>query len=225
MALSITHFPRKRTTYAVFYGCSTAAMREISGRMANAEDSLSHPLILVGIFAEIERKRQISLVIKGLEALLRTVASLSVRGAEWTNVAPREDEAEHAIDPWLEIHYLKNGLENWKEQLRKMVMHADELAGDRDPDYGLMMVDQSDPRSVHEREYREMVRKAGKRINERLQEIICDYDEKIRECVMIMDGMTLATQLVSASRSFYSMLRDRLTGHRLTQKRTWILPS
>ena len=169
-------------------------MSEISGRLENAEDSICHPLLLVGIFAELERTRQISLVIKGLEGLLKTVSSLSRHGTEWEDIAGDGDDA---IDPWLLIHYLKNGLENWKEQLKKMVAHVEELSDIADPDFGQATDDNNDPVKAAENAYRDKIRKTGKRIGERLAEIVCNYDEKIRECTMIMDGMTLATQLVS----------------------------
>lgn len=163
-------------------------MEEISGRLGSAEDSLCHPLLLVGVFCEIERKRQIRLVTRGLEDLLKTVSSLSRHGTQWETIEPGEDESRHAIDPWLEIHYLKNGLDNWKEQLMKMVDHAEELSTRWNVQPGLV--------HGHDGEFNFKARDSGVRIQERLREIICDYDEKIRECEMIMEGMTLATSLV-----------------------------
>jgi hypothetical protein len=37
---------------------------------------------------------------------------------------------------------------------------------------------------------------AGRRIKKRLREILSDYDQKIHECTMVLDGMSLSTQLV-----------------------------
>ena len=38
---------------------------------------------------------------------------------------------------------------------------------------------------------------SGRRIRQRLLDIQAEYDDKIRECRMIIDGMVLAAQLVS----------------------------
>lgn len=168
-------------------------MTEISGRLGNADGTLRHPLLLVGIFAEIERKRHLRLVKNGLEDLLKTVSSLSRHGAEWKTIAPQEDESRHAIDPWLEIHYIKNGLENWRNQLLKMIEHVDELPTRSDLYPSIDFTEKAEEPDV--------------RIQERLREIVCDYDEKIRECEMIMEGMTLATSLV---RLLISGLHDPL---------------
>lgn len=46
---------------------------------------------------------------------------------------------------------------------------------------------------------KEQMRKAGYKIKIRVQEIIDEYDEKIRDCTMRVDGMAMATQWVRPS--------------------------
>lgn len=91
---------------------------------------------------------------------------------------------------WLEISHLRNGLGNWQCQLRNMMDHVEELettefASDKPSNYANF----------------QQFREVGVRIRERLQELVDEYDEYIRECTIIMEGLTLATQLVRQERN------------------------
>lgn len=181
----MTYFIQSNTTHAIAFGCSKKVMREFNGRLANAEGALLHPLLLVGIFAEIERKRHFAMVEIRLERLLKLVSLLS-NYTSYQQASPEAQEEErHPVDPWLETHHIKTGLENWKSQLRKMTQHVEELPGKC--------------WRYHEMEFHNKGEEAGQRIKERLEQIMIDYDEKIRACEMIMEGTTLATSLVLAS--------------------------
>jgi hypothetical protein len=229
----MTYFPQTGFTYAVLYGCDEVMAADVKGRLTNSEDAISHPLLLPGILAEFERKRQIELVTRRIAELLQTTSRLSDKHTAWeavSGVGPNR-----AINPWMDTHYLKNGLENWKEQLLKLVSHVDELSemfwtAAPVPAEGQVVDGQvvtlEEVRRQTEEEYRKSAqRQTGLRIKERLQEIICDYNEQIRKCVLIMEGMTLATQLVSKLSS------GRLLSHgggvadeqsyRHTRKQTW----
>lgn len=158
-------------------------MDEIYRRVSKATAAtLYHPMLLVGVFAELERKRQLESVRKQLELLVTRVSALGRHDADWGAGGGHEALISDAIDPWLKVNYLKNGLEDWTEQMDKMVAHVRELGSEdspQPPDIG----------------HREMIREEGLRIEDRLQEIMGDYRQKIRECTMISDGMTLATEL------------------------------
>ncbi|KAH7136283.1 hypothetical protein EDB81DRAFT_902039, partial [Dactylonectria macrodidyma] len=91
---------------------------------------------------------------------------------------------------WLEVSRLRLGLGNWQRQLNKMIDHIEELDtaefdSDKVPRSGVMQDDMK----------RQQFRESGIRIKERLQELVDEYDEYIRECSHILDGMSLATQL------------------------------
>ncbi|KAI1748404.1 hypothetical protein F4782DRAFT_517582 [Xylaria castorea] len=191
LALSMTYFTLRKVTYGVLYGCDAEMKKAILARLHNSEDAACHPLLLIGIFTELERKRQLSLVRNGLDDLHNTILNLSRPAGDWGKVeGDAEPSTTHTIDPWLEIHNLKNSLESWKEQLAKIVAHIDELS---ETGFNFVPSDSDDERAEKCR-----ARDAGERIRERILEIVCDYDAKIRECVMIMEGMNLATQLTHA---------------------------
>ncbi|KAI0183768.1 hypothetical protein EV127DRAFT_506397 [Xylaria flabelliformis] len=191
LALSMTYFPLRRVTYGVLYGCDAEIKEAILARLHNSEDAACHPLLLIGIFTELERKRQLNLVRDGLDALHSTILNLSRPAGDVGSMGvDRELSGTHAIDPWLDIHHLKNSLESWKEQLAKIAEHIDELS----ENWFNFLPSDSDNEGAEKCQVREV----GKRIKERILEIVCDYDAKIRECVMIMEGMNLATQLAHA---------------------------
>ncbi|TFB06272.1 hypothetical protein CCMA1212_001486 [Trichoderma ghanense] len=99
-----------------------------------------------------------------------------------------EEEEETCAMLWIKISHLKNGLENWKTQLRKMVEHTREL---EDMKFGInpdMQTDGWIPR-------RNAFKECGTRLRERLQDLMDEYDDFIRDCDHIMAGMSLATQL------------------------------
>lgn len=83
------------------------------------------------------------------------------------------------VDPWLRIYSIRNGLECWVQIVHKMVAHIDELA-----------------MPPCETNRRDEFSSAGSRIKDRLGEIHLEYLELIRECNMIIDGMTLSTNMV-----------------------------
>jgi hypothetical protein len=101
-----------------------------------------------------------------------------------------EEEEETCAMLWIKISHLKNGLENWKTQLRKMVEHTREL---EDTDFGIRCDVQTDAWIWR----RDALRECGTRLRERLQDLMDEYDDFIRECDHIMAGMSLATQLVT----------------------------
>lgn len=101
-----------------------------------------------------------------------------------------EEEEETCAMLWIKISHLKNGLENWKTQLRKMVEHTREL---EETDFGMSYDMQTEAWAGR----RDALKECGKRLRERLQDLMDEYDDFIRECDHILAGMSLATQLVT----------------------------
>lgn len=198
--MSMTWFPQRNFWYAIFYGCDTSTELEISGRLRYSGDAICHPLLMPGIFAELERKRQIKMVKQGSLKLVETVATLhenhhTSSDAERLHQKPHDSHdpgpdltANKEVDPWLDIFHKKNGLQNWKDELEKMVAHADEL------NTNFFSYDINQTSEVNE--FRKLMRETGNRIKERLQDIIREYDQRMRDCERNLQGMILANQLV-----------------------------
>lgn len=174
----MTYFVESRTTNAILFGCDNEIMEKVKWRLRNAEQNVCHPLLLVGIFAELERARQLALVNRNFDKLLDIASRLS----------QNEKVIDTSIDPWLDIYYLKIALQSWKKQLQKVVDHVEELSA--------MWCERTGHNEETSGTFQSKAQDAGIRIKERLLEIMDDYDEKISECEMITEGMTLANSLV-----------------------------
>ncbi|KAI1179651.1 hypothetical protein F4777DRAFT_600438 [Nemania sp. FL0916] len=61
-AFASTHFESQRFTYAIMVGCSVAQIDKVRKLLSSFEDSSKHPLLMLGIFAELELRRLEELV-------------------------------------------------------------------------------------------------------------------------------------------------------------------
>lgn len=105
--------------------------------------------------------------------------------------APQATAEEPSIHVFIKISYLRNGLGEWRTQLLKMIEHVDEL---QRIDFGLDKSNSADGRMDAKIS---ALTRSGLRIRGRLQELVDEFEGFIRTCTHVMEGMTLATQLVS----------------------------
>lgn len=217
MGLSVTHSLGNMSTHAVVYGCCEKARKKFVDRLENSHFPAYHPLLLPTVFAEYERQRHIDLVWPLAEKLVCRVGALDIEDhqpAEPGDVLGGEDEPDAYVQQWLQISWLKNGLENWRHELDKMIAHSDELRETKlycrrpSKDTGgstestpinasfsddAFQVESHDYHSQYEAHKLEDV---GRRIHQRLLELRGEYDENIRVCATVIEGMALAAQLV-----------------------------
>ncbi len=99
---------------------------------------------------------------------------------------------------WAELSELRDGMKSFRRQMEKMVEHVDELETTLfAPNQGGDQTVGAKSNSPGREERLLAMREAGFRIKTRLWELIDEYDEYIRHCTTLMDGMNLATQIVS----------------------------
>ncbi|EMT60861.1 hypothetical protein FOC4_g10012146 [Fusarium odoratissimum] len=91
-------------------------------------------------------------------------------------------------EPTVNISFLRIGLQNLRTQLRKMIDHVDQLH-DTDLDLPVAARVPNSQTRLH------ILQDVGVRLKTRLQDLVDEYDEYIRQCTHIMDGLTLVTQL------------------------------
>ncbi|KAI1774288.1 hypothetical protein F4818DRAFT_419474 [Hypoxylon cercidicola] len=232
LALTVTHFPHSRRTYALLFGCSINIEEEVIRRLCYSGVEASYPLLLPGIFAELERDRHIKIVEKYMDDLEEKIFELDYQPSIDLQMRGSDSESRNRDkrSQWLDTTYLKNGLVTWSVQLSKMVSHTDELRDtlfkpakeppevknsrqfasnckpvessplDSAPpeicrqkvprDSAVEFGDRRDDGEWHKLE----MRRIGAKVNDRLQAIIEEYEDKIRECTMRIDGMAMATQ-------------------------------
>ncbi|KLU82099.1 hypothetical protein MAPG_01176 [Magnaporthiopsis poae ATCC 64411] len=195
LALSVTYFPDCGLTFAIFYGCHLSACDEIFRRLARMQShEAAHPLLLPGIFAELEYSRHKALVDATIidvesrifelntlqqESEQRRLGGVAAVDADKKNIAKR--------NAWLNTTYLRNGLISWNTQLAKMARHADDINPDSDRFEAPLL------KSREQTPERGTVGMETK-IRKRIQSIREEYEDWTRDCTMRVDGMAMTTQ-------------------------------
>ncbi|OTA99816.1 hypothetical protein M426DRAFT_67072 [Hypoxylon sp. CI-4A] len=239
LALTVTHFPESNLTYAMMFGCPISTENEVIRRLGSITVDVSYPMLLPGIFAELERDRHIRIIEQYMDNIEETILELNYQPSvdrqmhdSSSNSRQRDKKSQ-----WLDTTYLRNDLITWRTQLTKMVKHTNELNdehwdpqryannvvclqshvfldqvdspafpsnlphGSDSPDYHIQSYDK-EPNSPSTTETSSTIYElhdlkmsnTGVKVNDRLQDIIEEYDDKIRECTMRIDGMAMATQ-------------------------------
>lgn len=241
LALTVTHFRHSRLTYAVLFGCPLSVEGEIIRRISRTRiPEASHPLLLAGILAELERSRHVASVERMIDKLENRIFELEFSTSD--NEQELEEEKarrqQEKRDDYLDTAYLRNSLVSWRNQLTKILDQAQDLeksefgTGAQVLTHFLAASNETlhSPTSNVENGASDFadeiaigcgsrsgtawipnarMRRAGRKIMGRLQAIIDEYDDKIRDCSMRLDGMAMSTQWVgleifSRLRSLYS---------------------
>ncbi|KAK1531890.1 hypothetical protein CPAR01_11539 [Colletotrichum paranaense] len=196
MALTATYFPQSQLTFAVLFGCTAEVERNVVSRLSRAKDHTLFPLILPGIFAELERDRMAKVVADTVDAIEGAIFELGTGNP----VEGEEIQEEDKIDmrhsrrsAWLNTTFLRNSLRAWKGQLRKMVDHIAELSSL----HRVQLIDRGCEQPKHEIQHEAgklAMDRTGLMIHDRLHILIEDLEDRIQECTMSVEGMTIATQ-------------------------------
>ncbi|ORY00553.1 hypothetical protein BCR34DRAFT_546839 [Clohesyomyces aquaticus] len=176
LALSSTYLPGSGLNFSILYGCPYLIEENIIRRLKHVTSEAAHPLLLPGILTELELQRHKRLVEKMVNKVEAKIYELDFEYATLGRSKEDVDERNEAKrSTWLDLTYLRNGLVGWNTQIGKMCEHADELKKKV-----FNMYEAGGP--------------SQKKIKARLAAIRDEYDEKIRDCTMRVDGMAMATQ-------------------------------
>lgn len=220
MALSSTYFPRTGSTYAVFYGCtfsdkppsrSFGTGDKICGWLAKSDDAMApHPMLIPGMFAEMERRRHLDILDGATKSLLEIISSLGhgTVGDDCRTLPSGGQGGGKAMQSLLDNHDIKIGLEAWLAQMGKMVNHIEELS----ETWFKASLKPVDAQHEAAEQRKSKLREAGCRIKDRLEDIMQEYREKVGECTLIMESMTLATQLASTQANMQLALSAKKDG-------------
>lgn len=188
MALTATHFPSNGLTFAILFGCTAEIEREVINRIAGARENAKHPLLISGIFAEIERQRMMDIVEATIDDIEGAIFELDTGAATHTARSGSSGQARYARrSVWLQTTFLRNRLDIWRKQLVKMAEHADELSGSGPGPSGDSQLD----------DFSEPFLQTNSAIKDRLKDLIEECELYTEDCTMRMDGMSIATQWVS----------------------------
>ncbi|KAI1278880.1 hypothetical protein F5Y07DRAFT_359772 [Xylaria sp. FL0933] len=206
IVLSETHFPKKSMLYAVVYGCTQEAREFISGFFKFAKASAFNPLLLPVMFAELERRRLLNkLDTKGGDLRKRIIDmenrlrhdgprksaqssdSEKEKDSSNRNITQRECEA---VNLWVEVSSLKNGLESLKTELSSMLESSQKPLENQVTDQ-----DPLDDGGFPERKIQQKL--VFDNIQGRLHDMIVEIDSITRRTQSLLQGMSLATQTES----------------------------
>lgn len=188
MALSVTYSPRDQSTKAVLYGCTEEIRDMMIRRLERCNYAVHHPLAIPTMFCDIERNRLFGLV----SPLIMKAASKFLDRSRHPTILGQttglRDDPEDLVTLWAQLSDLKRGLETWNRQLQNLISHCEDLVANP----AQLFTGDIELEKAVERQYVH----AGKLIQQRLVELKCEFEEKIRQCADIIEGMVLAAQQV-----------------------------
>ncbi|KAG7133332.1 hypothetical protein HYQ45_008480 [Verticillium longisporum] len=185
LAMTATYFPCRQLTFGILLGCTETIEDKVIKRLRLVGSDATHPLIPFGIMAEIERSRHIKLVEDSIDGLETNIDQLSER------IETRGETSQEEVD--------RRSRDRKENQLKHMTRHArllqsaptintPQTATTKENGHGLQ-----DTQHNGNLEHRTL-EASSTRISDRLEAIVEEYDEKIRDSAMRLDGMAMATQ-------------------------------
>lgn len=233
LALTATHFTKSRLTFGILFGCTEEIELEVLNRISKAKEQAFHPILLPGIFAELERERMVEVVESSIDQIEEAIMEMDNGASSGSEPADSSlDDSGYPGGPraarrsvWLNTTFLRNRLQIWKTQMSKMVKHVDEISAEIQADVNeeaKCVFDDSrwSDQTLTEDMGSDLLHMGGL-IKDRLKTIIEEFEEKMEDCTMRVDGMAMATQWVRRI-SIHMHLTSLLIVDSLMATRTWI---
>ncbi|EQB54938.1 hypothetical protein CGLO_05189 [Colletotrichum gloeosporioides Cg-14] len=191
LALSSTYIPSTGSTFAVVYGCTERQMSDIEARIRRSNEQLNHPLLMSGIFVELERKRLVLSVDQLVDEF--TLKSDELESEPW-NMDPKADEdgqktQKDYLKVCLRSRSLIDHIQASKRQLSKFLDEIDEVAEE-------LQSLSPGARWAESPATQTKLGKIGRDMRKRVEDIIREYDDKIDECNKVVYNTSLAVQTV-----------------------------
>ncbi|KAI3528435.1 hypothetical protein CSPX01_16231 [Colletotrichum filicis] len=188
LAMSATYIPSTGTTFAVVYGCNDDQMRIIESKVRRAGKQAFHPLMMPGIFEELERAR----LVERVEDLLDdfTLRSEKLETHPWSPDADTDgSKAQQHLSLCVKSQSLMDQIRMAKRQLTKFSKEIDIITTELESLSGVEYIHKSEPRATE-------MAKLGTKMKNRVDDIMIEYDDKIDECQMMICNTSLAMQTV-----------------------------
>lgn len=201
LALTSTYFPHYNLNFAILFGCPVSVEQNVITRLNSATSEAAHPLLMPGILVELERTRHIGIIDRTISDIEARISDLKPEEIEAIPKAERDEENHKKRDQYLDTTYLRNQLASWTVELGEVLSHTKELANgvfstqipSVDSAWRPSPQAQGDPTPEDKRKH---LQRVTSKIRDRVQDIIREYEDKIRDCTMRVDGMAMATQWV-----------------------------
>ncbi|KAK8033509.1 hypothetical protein PG991_002907 [Apiospora marii] len=190
MALSCTFHLKQGLSLAIVFGCTEETNQQLISKLKKVDLGHSHPMIMAGIFFELERSRLEECVDQLTDDFALNSAELRPLDLNMGN-----NEMVNYLKKCYRSRELGNEINSLKRQLRKLIDETtrfDELSEavneDVKPDHGYEAAKQQKQPQIHF---------IGCRIKSRLEEMCDILDDKIDSCNVTIENMSLTMQTVS----------------------------
>lgn len=199
LAMSASTNMETGMTYALFHGCDDHDVTVLSGWLKVSAHSAGHPMLLPALFAELQLRRHKRLNQKNWRQLVTLYALTGQYGNQVLGSPPlssREGITDYAnitrdiIVMHQDTGFLEKSHIKFNRTLKRMVAQ-------------LAVISVNVPEAR-----KDFMAIEGARIEERLGEIIDDYEGLIEKCKLITEGASLLIGAVSYSCSFNNFLLD-----------------
>ncbi|KAK9425573.1 hypothetical protein SUNI508_02934 [Seiridium unicorne] len=180
------------------FGCDASQRRQFMARLAKApSEALGHPLLLPGIFAELERKRLSERVEDTLDRFtLRTSSVSDLPDQNFGMLDMNEEQMGEYLQLCYQSQSLAKELKTVKRQLAKMVQFCNDF-NPSSSSKNQSVLHTMDSGVVLDDEDGEDVINVNRMLKERILEIMGEYDDKIEECDMVVDNMSITMQTIA----------------------------
>ncbi|KAK6070265.1 hypothetical protein SCUP515_08485 [Seiridium cupressi] len=177
------------------FGCDASQRRQFMARLAKApSEALGHPLSLPGIFAELERKRLSERVEDTLDRFtLRTSSVSDLPDQNFGMLDMNEEQMGEYLQLCYQSQSLAKEFKTVKRQLAKMVQFCNDF-NPSSSSKNQSVLRTMDSGVVLDDEDGEDVMNVNRMLKERILEIMGEYDDKIEECDMVVDNMSITMQ-------------------------------
>lgn len=186
LAISSTHFRHSKLTVGVIFGCTGEQMKRVEHLVHHAPEVKSHPLLMVGVFAELTRDRVTEIVrdavadcdIATMKLGLNEKTRPQVRRSfelsrELRNCRLNTKKAEEELrSAQSQLHKMMQQIEEWMNRAGGSV--GDHASGRLGDDFTTSTV----------------------RFKDRFEEISIEFDALMARCRMTFDDMTYSEELV-----------------------------
>jgi hypothetical protein len=179
-------------TLAVMYGCSETQKQRIIHRLRTLELAYNHPTLLTGLVVELERIRLFGMVDNLLD-------NFALRA--WADRELDLDMDKAKLSSFLKLCFesrdLMNQLQAVKKQLVKITAETTKFGA---------LISLNSGEDLLAPGCQKRLKGAGEQINAQLDEIHTEFDDKINDCNMMIDNMSLTMQTARRARSPGSFL-------------------
>lgn len=122
--MTVTHFPHQNLSFGILFGCTDSQKNYVLKRLSLAIRESGHPLLLPGVFAEIERQRHHIILESSLRKLEFMIPESDMEGLISQEQSGDNPNRQDRRTVYLDMLHLKHGLTSWSQQLNKMLEHA-----------------------------------------------------------------------------------------------------